>query len=510
MLEQPLADEDAPRRRGWTSAALIGILGAALLLRVWDLDATGLNSDEAVYAGQGASIAGVPELAPYFPTFRAHPLLFQTLLSVGYHTSAPELFGRLAAALFGVATVWVTYLLGRDLYGRRAGLVAALAVALMPYHVVVNRQILLDGPMVLWSTVSLHAIARYMATQRSTWLYAAAGALGATVLSKESSIILLGSVYVVLALTPSLKTPVRRIVPALVLFGIIVSAFPLALRVAGASRTGGNFLAWQLFRRPNHEWTFYPATVPIELGLAVVLAAAAGLWLLRREGSWREMLLLAWIGVPVGFFQLFPVKGFQYLLPIAPAVAVLAARFLTGFDFATLVRDARLGRIIAPALVAVMALTLAIPSWSKIQPSTSTTFLAGSGGVPGGREAGRWISQNVPVGARMMSVGPSMANILQYYGQRKIYGLSVSSNPLHRNPVYEAMKNPDRMIRDNELQYVVWDAFSADRSPFFSQKLLRYVERYHGRVAHTETVPVSTRSGRTALKPVITIYEIRP
>jgi len=55
-----------------------------------------------------------------------------------------------------------------------------------------------------------------------------------------------------------------------------------------------------------------------------------------------------------------------------------------------------------------------------------------SGGVPGGREAGRWIDRHVPKGAQMMSVGPSMANILQYYGHRKIYGLSVSSNPLHR------------------------------------------------------------------------------
>jgi hypothetical protein len=110
----------------------------------------------------------------------------------------------------------------------------------------------------------------------------------------------------------------------------------------------------------------------------------------------------------------------------------------------------------------------------------------------------------------MMSVGPSMANILQYYGRRKIYGLSVSPNPLHRNPVYEAMRNPDRLIRDNELQYVIWDAFSADRSPFFSRKLMRFVERYNGRVIHTETVPVKTESGHIARKPVITIYEVRP
>jgi hypothetical protein len=109
-----------------------------------------------------------------------------------------------------------------------------------------------------------------------------------------------------------------------------------------------------------------------------------------------------------------------------------------------------------------------------------------------------------------MSIGPSMANVLQYYGHRKIYGLSVSPNPLNRNPVYEAMKNPDRLIRDNEVQYIVWDSFSAKRSPFFARKVIRYVERYNGHVAHATTLPVESAAGETVQKPVIVIYEVRP
>ena len=62
------------------------------------------------------------------------------------------------------------------------------------------------------------------------------------------------------------------------------------------------------------------------------------------------------------------------------------------------------------------------------------------------------------------------------------YGLSVSPNPLTRNPSYEPIVNPDRAMRTNELQYIVWDSYSAARSRFFSDKVLRYAERYHGRV----------------------------
>src|SRR5690606_8041286 len=107
-------------------------------------------------------------------------------------------------------------------------------------------------------------------------------------------------------------------------------------------------------------------------------------------------------------------------------------------------------------------------SWNIVHPAGLNSFLAGTGGVPGGREVGHWINENVPQGAVFMTIGPSMANIIQFYGHRKAYGLSVSPNPLRRNPSYEPIDNPDYQIRTSALQYVVWDAFSAERSTFFS------------------------------------------
>jgi hypothetical protein len=102
-----------------------------------------------------------------------------------------------------------------------------------------------------------------------------------------------------------------------------------------------------------------------------------------------------------------------------------------------------------------------------------------------------------------------MANILQFYGHRKVYGLSVSPNPLRRNPVYEPVENPDLRIRQNDLQYLVWDSYSASRSSFFGNKILRYADRYNGRVVHAETVSVKAANGRVD-KPVIVIYAVRP
>jgi glycosyltransferase involved in cell wall biosynthesis len=500
------------RRLGRRPAVpLAFILAIAAVVRVWQLGSAGFNSDEAVYAGQAASIADYGPLEPYFPTFRAHPLLFQTLLSFGFRLGFEELFARVISAAFGVATVYLVFLTGRALYGRRVGLVAALFIAVMPYHVLVTRQVLLDGPMVFFATLTLYLVIRFVKSQQRAWLVAAGAAMGLTFLSKETSIVLLGSLYAFFALSPAIRLRLRDLAASAAAMGVVTLAFPLATSLGGKAETGGDYLAWQIFRRANHDWLFYGSTVPESIGPIVLLAAVAALVLLRDRRSWRETLLVSWIVIPTAFFQIWPVKGFQYLLPVAPAVVILAAWLVVGGLGTSGAQRRRLG---GPRLAAVatclIAASLVVPTLQRVQPVNAGTFLAGAGGVPGGRETGQWIRRHAPEGARLMTIGPSMANIVRYYGRRKAYGLSVSPNPLHRNPAYEPLPNPDLLIRHNDLQYLVWDAFSAARSPFFSARIMRYVDRFHGRLVHQESTTVTTGDGHEAMKPLISVYEVRP
>ena len=497
--------------RAFKVLPFLSVAVPALVLRLYELNALGFNSDEAVYAGQAASIAGQPAFLESFPIFRAHPLLFQTVLSVVYQGSVSDLAGRLCSVAFGLGAIVMTYLLGRELYGRRVGYVAALLLAVMPYHVLVSRQVLLDGPMTFFATMTLYLIARHSSTGRSTYLYASAGALGLTVLCKEPAVLLLGAVYAYYAVTRVTRLSLRQLIVASAVFGLTILPFPLSVMFSGRSSTGQQFLSYQIFRRPNHTWSFYFTEVPPAVGVLTVVVAVAGLFILARQQSWREGLLCCWIAVPFAFFELWPVKGFQYLLPLAPALAVLAARAIVLGAQRFRPSERHRQPVLTAALVAVLAVSLALPAWDRIQPDQgNTTFLAGSGGVAGGRDAGEWIAANIPVGAKMLAVGPSMANVIQFYGHRKTYGLSVSPNPLHRNPVYEPVLNPDNLIRQNEIQYLVWDVYSSNRTQFFSNRLLTYTERYHGRIVHTETMQVTGPDGTKTDEPVIVIYEVRP
>lgn len=504
--------------RSWdraTIARVIGIVIVAIVavgLRVWGINQLGYNTDEAVYAGQAAAIARAPILKDIFPIFRAHPLLFQFLLALVFAFGVSDLAGRLLAVAIGLATVYMTYRLGKLLYGVKAGLLAGLFFALMPYHVVVSRQVLLDGPLVFFTTLTLFFLARYAQTQRPAWIYLTGVGMGLTFLAKETGIILLGAIYAFLALSREIPIRPKQLAISMALMVLMIAPFPISLLLAGGTRSGQNYLIWQLFRRANHPWDFYPTTVPAAIGILVIVVAILGLWFLRHDRSWRERLLLSWIIVPAVFFQLWPTKGFQYLLPIAPAIAVLAGRAIARWwPNDIVIRNRQIARSwVKTAVVGVIAVSLLVASIQFIRPATSGTFIAGTGGVPGGREAGEWIKQNIPEGSTLMTIGPSMANILQFYGHRQAYGLSVSPNPLRRNPSYPPILNPDLQIRNGEIQYVVWDSYSATRSSFFSEGVLRFAKRYHGRVIHTQSVIVELADGSRIEKPVIIIYEVRP
>jgi hypothetical protein len=413
-----------------------------------------------------------------------------------------------------MATVWLTYAIGTRLYGRRVGMLAALLIGVMPYAVVVSRQVLLDGPMSFFAALALYLLVRFVQTERATWLYAAAAALGLAVLSKETAILLLGGAYAFFALTRKTHLRLTQAALALAVLAVTVLPYPLSLKLAGTSSTGGHFLVWQLLRRPNHSWWFYLGTVPAALGFGVVAVVLIGLVVLRRSLSWPEHLLLTWIAAPCLVFEIWAVKGFQYLLPIAVPVAVLASMVIVSVPVPPVARRVRAVSVTSAGLRGLVALAVAVSlaatSWSQVRGSSSdSTFLAGTGGVPGGREAGQWVATNAPTGAKMLALGPSMANIIQFYGKRQVLGLSVSPNPLHRNPVYDPVRNPDLQIRHGDLQYLIWDSFSASRSPFFADHLLAYAERYHGRIVHQEFITVQTSVGPIK-KPVITIYQVRP
>src|SRR5450759_1468911 len=542
--------ETRVRENARTWVALTAIILAAAVLRLWAIGSVGFNNDEAVYAGQGASLAADQTYSGLFAIFRAHPLLMQFLYSISFRfMGVNDVAPRVISVAFGLGGVALAYATGSMLYGRRVGLIAAAILALMPYHVIVTRQAVLDGPETTLFLLSMYLLSRFARGGDSRWFYAAAFATGLTVLAKETAVLIVPVAIAFMLLAPEIRIGFRRLALAFGLFVMAFAPYPMAIMIGTGTGAATAFFLGQVLRQPNHTWTFYADVVPGAVGPIVLLIALAGLAYAVRRGRWEDRLLISWIAVPVAFFELWPVKGFQYLLPIAPAIAILVGlAFDRGLSRATsatnkfesptelpadepkasgersyhmfnpglppFLKDLRPPRLfIKYAGAALLVITIASIGAASVEAVSTTSMsgsLAGTGGMPGGREAGLWIRENVPEGGVFLTTGPTMANIVEYYGQRRAYGLSVSPNPLRRNPAYDPIGNPDRALQLNQIQYIATDVWSAQRSPYFDGKVRRYVSRYHGTLVYQQSADVRDAAGHVSTQVVIQIYEVRP
>ena len=174
---------------------LAGILVIAAIPRLWAITDVGLRGDEAVYAGQAAVLAGDDELDRYFVLAsrgNSNFLFYQQVVALFYLIfGVSDVAARLVAIGFSLGTVLVCFGIGKTLYGRNVGLLAALFVALSGYSVLLGRLALLDSTLVFLFSLALLCFAKWITTSRNVWLYAFAACTALTIQAKVTGVLVL-------------------------------------------------------------------------------------------------------------------------------------------------------------------------------------------------------------------------------------------------------------------------------------------------------------------------------
>ena len=503
--------------REW--AALAAVLVLAAVLRLWHLNSARRQQRRGrLRRARRRRSRATRRSTPLFPIFRAHPLLFQTLLSLGVAPGRPPRDS--SASCRGAARrrdrLPDLPSSGRLLYGAAAGLVAALLLALMPYHVVVSRQVLLDGPMTLFATLTLYLLARFALTARPAWLYAAAAAMGLTFLARRRASSCSARSTRSSRSRPSCACACAR--PAIAL-GVMVAGdralpaepaprrrAPARARATSPGSSSGGRTTTGSSTRPTVPRADRAAR-PGRCGRRPRAAAPAG-----ARGARR--CCCAGSPCPVGSSSCGRSRASSTCCPArrpSPSWPRARSRSPPRASPGGPSAAAR-GSWPSASRRSSSRRCWACRRGTGSRPSPSASLLAGSGGLPGGREAGALDRRPRAAGGAVHDDRPvdgehraSSTGTARRTGCRSAPTRSTATRPTSR------CVNPDQAIRDSEIQYVVWDAFSASRSPFFSRSLLRYAERYHGRVVHAETLPARTADGpHRAASPAIVVYEVRP
>jgi 4-amino-4-deoxy-L-arabinose transferase-like glycosyltransferase len=398
---------------------------------------------------------------------------------------------------------------------------------------------LLDGPEAFFTAVTLLLLCLYVRRSNPRFLWAAAFGAGLAFLSKETAILIVPPFLIFLLLAPNLLRRYRDLAIAGAIYVVTIAPYPLAELSAGRAGTGFDYFIWQILRPANHTLLFYPSLLGT-IGWAITALAVIGAVVALRRRNATDILFLMMVVVMGGLLELWPTKGYEYLLPMLAPIVLLATAgaLFCGTEATKLLARLRWSALglawsrsqagaARPWITAVLALVAvatllftaspflsadsnvaALVGTDSGQPTPARVqSLAGSGGLLAGRPTGLWVKSHTLPGSVFLTIGPTFANILQFYSLDRALALSVSPNPLHRNPSYVPVINADQLIRSGAVQYVVYDAYSASRSSHFADRLLALATKFNGVLVYQYDKPGSTRFNRSAL---VLVYEVQP
>ena len=297
---------------------------------------------------------------------------------------------RLWPALTGLFGLLLTGWLGTRLFGRTAGLCAALVLVSSVYYIVFSHIATLDMGVGFFLTLALAGFLMSgtrprKAAHAKAWMMLAWAAMALAVLSKGLiGVILPALAVLVYALIERDWAIGRRLYlgSGLALFLLISAPWFVAVSFRNPEFAHFFFIEEHLKRfatgaahRPGPVWYFLPILLVALLPwLGELPAALRSAWAAPAAGRDRAQvnptrLLLIWSLVVVVFFSLSGSKLPGYVVPALPPLALLIGRALAAFDSRTV-----LYRVVPFALLSV-GLFLVAAYWLKRSPDAIDVML---------------------------------------------------------------------------------------------------------------------------------------
>lgn len=174
---------------GWRGARTgLVVFGVALVVRCALVLALGLTAPPAAWGDDPDydSIArGLAFAHVYDNTW--YPPGYPFFLALIYTAAGPSpAAARLVQVLLSAATCWVVYVIGRDAFGRLAGVAAGLLLAVLPEHAYMAARLMAETPFLLLLALAVVCGQRAVAAGSPRLAALAGGALGASILFKSN------------------------------------------------------------------------------------------------------------------------------------------------------------------------------------------------------------------------------------------------------------------------------------------------------------------------------------
>lgn len=320
--------------------ALGAVTVLAMVLRIIDLGAKSVWSDEAfsIYLAK----QNWHSFGHVITTAEANMSLYYLLLRGWIDFSDAAQWVRLLSALMSAAAVPVIYCIGKEVFSQRAGILAALLLAINPFTIRYAQEARSYSVFVLLASLSFLAFLHGLRRPSGLWgvCYVLSTTLALYAHFFSALVVLVQLVSLAMVPTDKRRLAMRQAAPVGI---VIILGLPLVWFVLFRDR---GQLAWAppVHWRDIYDVFRFMVGSGVKLGIgAVAFFIAAAVWLkkCRQERltleNWSVLVLMLWLFLPVFFTLLVsvwkPMYAPRFLIFCVPAALLLVAEGISEIRF---------------------------------------------------------------------------------------------------------------------------------------------------------------------------------
>ncbi len=435
------------------------------------------------------------------------------------------LIGRLVSAAVGVAAVYFLYRIGRAAFGRPAGLVAGLLLAVAPLAVTYSHVAVTDMTATALALLAIWLLLEAAQGRGRRWLIGGAVAAGLATSTKYNLgvLVLPATVAAVYACREEVarraaagagvarlwaRLLVLRVYAPMVLAFVAGSPFI----VLDARRFAHDFLSqneimgrgWLGFEKVgNGFWYNLHTNLGGGIGVVLVVLGIAGVaWAFWRRTR-LDLMIAPYVVLYYLYISTWKELADRYLLPIAPLLILLAVRFC--LELAGLRPGWR--RVALPVVAAVLAVACVLPlasavSFDRALSGTDTRALAKD-----------WIERTIPAGTAIAveNYSPQLVGLMDqhYYDEagkaQRAYRIVKIPLPLPGAP---SVKRSIGFLESRHVRYVIISSNVYDRV-FAAAGSYPHLVDFYRQLEQKGKLVKAFRPGLGERGPVLKIYKLR-
>ncbi|ACB53561.1 hypothetical protein cce_4213 [Crocosphaera subtropica ATCC 51142] len=522
---------------------LIGILLMGLLLRLYGIN-FGLpylyNPDEPNRVRRVFRMLSTQDVNPHWFGHPASTVIYLLLLSYGLmfvgsrflgicnssedflelYRQDPSIFyltGRLWSTFFGVATIWVVYLIGSKLFNKTVGLISAFLVAIIPLHVELSKLARMDTLMPFLLLISFYYCLKILEEDKLSNYIHASFFLGLAIATKYPAIIFVFTIILAYILTKgwNVKGYLKPVSSVLTCTGAVFIASPFLFldfkqvlidisqenRLFHLGATGEGFindLIWYIQNPLIQSFTF--------LGILLI---SFGIFLVLVINQEKLLLLVSFPSLFLLFISVLNLRWERWIIPMIPFLCILLA--YTIYQISKLI-ELRFNYFLGSCLILIILTSIIIP---LLQNNMLQGYKLS--GVDTRTFTGEWMLRNIPKNSKILveNYTPQLPKTsFQFFivkhnkdGIIEKFNAERSSHatfyPYGKIGNLKSIEEIDK----NKIQYIImgnyYDLYLREKNRY-----PKIVDRYEDIINSGELIYEAQKNNKVRQGPMIRIYKV--